>query len=184
MTYEEYKNSKDVKNKKNYFKIFIDKLFTVVIFTMCIIIISNYSPKFKAFITDNVLNTTLDFSKFNKLINKTTSVFKVNDTKDVLNIYESKKTEKYLDGIKYIVSENEIVQAKDGGIVTFIGNKDGYNNTVIIQQSNGYYAWYGNIEESIKLYDYVERGSQIGKASHEYYYVLLKDDKVVDLNEG
>ena len=75
--------------------------------------------------------------------------------------------------------DNEKILLKNSGIVTFIGNKDGYNNTIIVQQSNGYYAWYGNIKESIKLYDYVEKGSEIGSASGEYYYVLLKDDKPI-----
>ena len=79
---------------------------------------------------------------------------------------------------------DENIYVKDSGIVTYIGNKEGYNNTIIIQQSNGYYAWYGNIKESVKLYDYVEKGSILGSASKEYYYVLLKDDKVVDISEG
>ena len=67
--------------------------------------------------------------------------------------------------------------------VTYIGEKEGYNNTVIIQQSNGYYAWYGNIKENVKLYDYVESGTQIGTASNEYYYVLLKDDKPLSIHD-
>ena len=74
--------------------------------------------------------------------------------------------------------------AQDSGIVTFIGKKEGYNNTIIIQQSNGYYAWYGNVSESIKIYDYIEKGSVIGSADKEYYYALFKDDKKVDLNEN
>ena len=68
--------------------------------------------------------------------------------------------------------------------VTFIGEKEGYNNTIIVQQSNGYYAWYGNVTEKVKLYDYVEKGTVIGTATDEYYYVLLKDDKPVNINEN
>ena len=72
----------------------------------------------------------------------------------------------------------------DSGIITFIGEKEGYNNTIIVQQSNGYYAWYGNVTEKVKLYDYVEKGTVIGTATDEYYYVLLKDDKPVNINEN
>ena len=75
--------------------------------------------------------------------------------------------------------EQEIIQ-KESGIVTFIGEKEGYNNTIIIQQSNGYYAWYGNVQEKVKLYDYVEQGEILGTSKDNfYYYVLYKDDKPI-----
>lgn len=183
MTYEEYKNKKDSK-ANNIFKKILSKLFTIVIFTMIVITLSNTSPKFKSFIVDKVLNSTIDFSFVNKLSNKVTNVFKTsNNTLPVVK-EENNRKERYKDGIKYIVNKGASVNIKDSGIVTYIGNKDGYNNTVIIQQSNGYYAWYGNIKEEVKLYDYIESGSKIGKTlSNEYYYVLLKDNKPVNLNE-
>lgn len=183
MTYEEYKNKKDSK-ANNIFKKILSKLFTIVIFTMIVITFSNTSPKFKSFIVDKVLNSTIDFSFVNKLSNKVTNVFKTsNNTLPVVK-EENNRKEKYKDGIKYIVNKGASVNIKDSGIVTYIGNKDGYNNTVIIQQSNGYYAWYGNIKEEVKLYDYIESGSKIGETlTNEYYYVLLKDNKPVNLNE-
>ncbi len=183
MTYEEYKNKKDSK-ANNIFKKILSKLFTIVIFTMIVITLSNTSPKFKSFIVDKVLNSTIDFSFVNKLSNKVTNVFKTsNNTLPVVK-EENNRKERYKDGIKYIVNKGASVNIKDSGIVTYIGNKDGYNNTVIIQQSNGYYAWYGNIKEEVKLYDYVESGSKIGSSlTNEYYYVLLKDNKPVNLNE-
>lgn len=183
MTYEEYKNKKDSK-ANNIFKKILSKLFTIVIFTMIVITLSNMSPKFKSFIVDKVLNSTIDFSFVNKLSNKVTNVFKTsNNTLPVVK-EENNRKEKYKDGIKYIVNKGASVNIKDSGIVTYIGNKDGYNNTVIIQQSNGYYAWYGNIKEEVKLYDYIESGSKIGSSlTNEYYYVLLKDNKPVNLNE-
>lgn len=183
MTYEEYKNKKDSK-ANNIFKKILSKLFTIVIFTMIVITLSNTSPKFKSFIVDKVLNSTIDFSFVNKLSNKVTNVFKTpNNTLPVVK-EENNRKERYKDGIKYIVNKGASVNIKDSGIVTYIGNKDGYNNTVIIQQSNGYYAWYGNIKEEVKLYDYIESGSKIGETlTNEYYYVLLKDNKPVNLNE-
>lgn len=183
MTYEEYKNKKDSK-ANNIFKKILSKLFTIVIFTMIVITLSNTSPKFKSFIVDKVLNSTIDFSFVNKLSNKVTNVFKTsNNTLPVVK-EENNRKERYKDGIKYIVNKGASVNIKDSGIVTYIGNKDGYNNTVIIQQSNGYYAWYGNIKEEVKLYDYIESGNKIGSSlTNEYYYVLLKDNKPVNLNE-
>ncbi|MBR2138128.1 MAG: M23 family metallopeptidase [Bacilli bacterium] len=180
MTYEEYKNNKNPKEHK-IIKVILNKLFTIIIFTMIIVIISNLSPKFREFVYNNVLNNSLDFSFVNKILEKTSNVFKEEQTKQVFN--EIKEYEPYKDGIKYKIKENENIYLKDSGIVTYIGEKEGYNNTVIIQQSNGYYAWYGNIKENVKLYDYVESGTQIGTASNEYYYVLLKDDKPVSIHD-
>ncbi len=190
MTYEEYKNTKDSSTKKrksnSLFKKLLSKLFTIVIFVMLVVIVSNYSESFRNFVINDVLNNTMDFSKVNNLVDKMTAIFKTekDDTIPVASINEN-KYEKYKDGIKYFIKENENVIVKDSGIVTFIGEKEGYNNTIIVQQSNGYYAWYGNVKESVKLYDYVEKGSILGSASNEYYYVLLKDDKPVDtINEN
>lgn len=183
MTYEEYKNNKNEKPKNEILKKILSKLFTIIIFIMLVVTISNYSPGFKNFIIDDVLNSTYDFSKVNKLINNFTTVFK-NDNTTKVSFVENKTHEKYLDGVKYIIGENEEIKLKSSGIVTYIGKKNGYNNTIIVQQSNGYYAWYGNVKESIKLYDYIEAGETIGTSSDEYYYVLFKDDKPVDLNEG
>ena len=180
MTYEEYKNRSN--NKNNIFKTFLNKLFTIIIFSMVIIIISNHSPRFKSFIIDKVLNSTMNFSIFNKFVNKTTNVFKDNEVTKTVSKIELNSI-KYKDGVKYLIGENEKIKLKDSGIITFIGNKEGYNNTIIVQQSNGYYAWYGNIKESVKLYDYIEKGEVIGTASDEYYYVLLKDDKPININD-
>ena len=186
MTYEEYKSNKlsSNKNKKsnNFFKKLLSKFLTIVIFVMIVLIASNFSSKFRNFLINDVLNNTMDFSKVNKLVNKVTSIFKTEENDDTLPVanIDTKTQEKYLDGVKYFVGENEEIKLKDSGIVTFIGEKEGYNNTIIIQQSNGYYAWYGNIKESVKLYDYLEKGTTIGSASNEYYFVLYKDGKVVN----
>ena len=111
--------------------------------------------------------------------------FKTNDNVKTVMKDETEQTEKYKDGVKYIVNDGDDIIIKDSGIVTFIGDKEGYNNTIIIQQSNGYYAWYGNIKEEVKLYDYIESGSKIGTSlTNEYYYVLLKDNKPVNINEN
>lgn len=178
MTYDEYKNPKP--NKRSFLQVLISKLFTIIIFTMLVIIVSNHSVRFRNFIINDVLNKTMDFSWFNSRVNKVTNVFKNKETIPVIK--EVNTCSKYKDGIKCLNNGNVIL--KSSGIVTFIGEKEGYNNTVIIQQSDGLYAWYGNINESVKLYDYLESGSVIGSSENEYYYVLLKDDKPIELNES
>ncbi len=181
MTYEEYKNNKEGSNKKSFIRSAFSKLFTIIVFVLIVMIISNLSPDFRKFVSDNLLNKTIDFSIINKFTNKITDVFKSEIETPVIKT--ETQQEKYKNGIKYIYSGD--VYVKDSGIVTFVGEKEDYGNTVIIQQSNGYYAWFGNIKESVKLYDYVEANTVLGTSEDEYYYVLLKEDKPVNiLNES
>ena len=178
MTYEEYKNESN-NNSNNFFRSIFSKLFTIVIFCMIVIIISNTNEKFKNFLINDVLNNTMDFSKMNNLLDRFTNVYK-NDNKEEQVFNEIKESEEYMDGYKYYVNEKDNIVMRDSGIITFIGEKEGYGNVVIVQQSNGYYAWYGNIKESVKLYDYIEKGEYLGNSiSDFYYYVLYKDDKPI-----
>ena len=170
MTYEEYKNESN-NNNNNFFKLIFSKLFTIVIFCMIVITISNTNEKFRNFLINDVLNNTMDFSKMNNLLDRAKQ-FGVSE-KDI-------ESEEYMDGYKYYVIEKDNIIMKDSGIITFIGEKEGYGNVVIVQQSNGYYAWYGNIKESVKLYDYIEKGEYLGNSMSDfYYYVLYKDDKPI-----
>ncbi len=177
MTYEEYKKGSKIK-KNNIIKIFLGKLFTIIIFSMIVIIVSNSNESFRNFLINDVLNSTMDFSKVNNTLDNISGVFKETEEKQVYN--EIVEKEVYKDGYKYNVKKEQEIIQKESGIVTFIGEKEGYNNTIIIQQSNGYYAWYGNVKEKVKLYDYVEQGEILGTSKDNfYYYVLYKDDKPI-----
>jgi len=185
MTYEEYKNSKKGKNKKSFFKKLISKILIVIILLLCIMIACNYSPRFKEFINDKVLGDTFDFSKINNFISE---LNKEDKTVPAIKEVEDTKTnnvfQKYKEGVKYQIKKGESINIKESGIVTYIGEKEGYNNTIIVQQSNGYYAWYGNIKEEIKLYDYVTKGNTLGTAiADEYYFALFKDGKPLDITD-
>lgn len=176
MTYEDYK--KGSTNKKTIIKKIFSKLYTITIFTMFVIILSNSNESFRNFLINDVLNNTMDFSKVNNALDSVTNVFKEDNSKVVFK--ESKESEEYKDGYKYYVKKNEAILLKDSGIVTFIGEKEVYGHTIVIQQSNGYYAWYSNINEKVKLYDYIEAGETIGESKEDfYYYVLFKDDKPI-----
>ena len=57
------------------------------------------------------------------------------------------------------------------------------NNIVYIKDNHLNFDKY--IKEEVKLYDYIESGSKIGTSlTNEYYYVLLKDNKPVNINEN
>ena len=92
MTYEEYK--KGSKNERNnILKIFLSKLFTIVIFSMIVIITSNTNEQFRNFLINDVLNSTMDFSKVNNTLDNMSGLFKENQDKQVFNEISEKVIE-------------------------------------------------------------------------------------------
>ena len=113
----------------------------------------------------------------NKVAKNTTPVF--NETLT----YNSKS--KYLDGVKLEVSTNYLVPIIKEGLVVFSGEKEGYGNVIIIQGVDDINIWYGNMSNtSVKLYDYVEKGSLLGEVSNNTLYLVYeKDGKFLDIEE-
>ena len=85
---------------------------------------------------------------------------------------------------KLTVESNYLVKSLDSGIVVFIGDKDKYGKTVIIQQMNGVDVFYGNVTSSVNMYDYVEKGSLIGETiDTNLYLAFQKEGSFVDYKE-
>ena len=95
------------------------------------------------------------------------------------------KANVYKDGVELKVSNQYMVPTIESGIVVFIGEKEGYGNTVIIEQVNGIDVWYSNIKISdIKMYDYIEKGSLLGESlDNKLYMVFQKEGKYLDYKE-
>ena len=122
---------------------------------------------------ENKFGSALPFSKY---FEEVTPVFN-----EKLNYTEKNK---YKDGVSLVVEEDYLVPAIDSGIVIFIGEKEGYGNTIIIQQENGIDVWYSNLKEiNLKLYDYIKEGNLIGASNNNLYLVFTKDGEVVDYQE-
>ncbi len=69
-----------------------------------------------------------------------------------------KSIESYKDGEVLSLSSNTLINNLTSGVVVFVGEKDDYGETVIIQGVDGVDIWYGNLTNvSVKLYDYVEK---------------------------
>ncbi|MGD8188826.1 peptidoglycan DD-metalloendopeptidase family protein [Brevibacillus ginsengisoli] len=85
------------------------------------------------------------------------------------------------------VGETGQVLNEEKGIVTYVGDKSGYNQTVIVQLAGGREVWYGNLETShVQLNDYLKVGDLIGIAksfspTDRYLYLgLKKEDSFID----
>ena len=180
MTIEEYKNKKkgQTVSSNKYLNGLVKRTMICFVFVLLVLAISLTSETGRNYIKKYLLETNFEFSKINSIYNK--YIGKLNneniETVNSNQLLEYTKEEEYKDGVKLTVSENYNVNLLESGIVVYIGEKEGYGNTIIVQQSNGIDAWYGNIENvGVKIYDYIEKGSIIGNASNTLYLVFQKN---------
>ncbi len=112
-----------------------------------------------------------DITPFQDLVKDNTKlVFNDNLVYKEANIYK--------DGVKLTVEKNYLVPTLESGIVVFIGDKDGYGKTIIIEQTDGVDVWYGNVDNvNVSLYDYVSKGEFLAEANEKLYMVFQKNGK-------
>lgn len=176
--------------KKNVRNFITRALITVIIFLIGMILVKSDSS-IKNGILKQVYDTNFKFTKiksvYEKYFGNILSVDKLAiDEKQVFQESLSyQKANSYLAGVKLKVSENYMVPVLESGIVIFMGEKDGYGNTVVIEQVDGIDVYYSNIStDGIKLYDYVEKGKLLGEAQDEkLYLVFQKDGSYLDYKE-
>ena len=67
----------------------------------------------------------------------------------------------------------------------FIGEKENYGNTIVVEQTDGIEVFYSNIKlNNIKLYDYLEKGELLGEVNdNTLYLVFEKEGKYLDYKE-
>lgn len=172
------------RNKKGERKPFksskiLTKLLLSVILVLGLLVIFKIDHKYEELFTKNVLTDSLSFMNINNWyqnnfgslipLKKEAYVFSNN-----LNYY---KISSYLDGEVLEVASSSVVANINGGIVVFIGEKEGYGNVVIIQGNDGYDIWYGNLTNiSVSLYDYLEKETVIGQTIDDKLYLVIKKD--------
>lgn len=187
MTLEEYekgKNGQTVGNRK-YLKNLILRTLVTIILILSILIISNFSELAKKNIVKYLFQTDFKFSSINKIYNKYfLDLFKNKDNIIPVNLDKNidfDKAEVYKEGVSISMNNDSTISLLNSGIVVFIGEKEGYNNTIIIQQSNGIDVWYGNVDNvSVKLYDYIEKNTVIASSKEKLYIVFQKDGEFLD----
>jgi len=179
-------------NKKiKYLKKLITRTLLSIILVLSISIFIKIDKDNALLIDEYMFQDSLEFTKINNwyqnnigsLIpelnnNETTLVFSSDDLKKSNYIT-------YLDGIKFDIKKNSPISLFCGGIVVFIGEKDGYGNTLILQGNDGIDYWYGGITNlNVNLYDYLEKDTLIGETGDNYLYLILqKDGKFISYDE-
>ena len=160
---------------------FISKLLITIILVLIILIGSRKSTNFKDAIYKNVYDKNISFAYLNTLYTKylgSIIPFKLNlGVTPVFNeTLKYKKMESYMDGVSLDVDENYLVPAINSGLVIFVGEKENLGNTIVILGEDGVEVWYSNINNNIKLYDYIEKGSYIGDTLSDKLYLTFKQD--------
>ena len=188
MTLEEYKSKKkgQTVGSNKYLNGLVKRTMICFVFVLLVLAISLMSETGRSYIKKYLLETNFEFSKINTLYNKYIGKLTDENTEVVSGnqLLEYTSKEKYNDGVKLTVSENYNVNLLESGIVVYIGEKEGYGNTIIVQQSNGIDAWYGNIENvDVKIYDYIEKGTIIGNANKTLYLLFQKNGEILNYED-
>lgn len=198
----EYKYASKVLGKeKKEFKLFdgikkiVFKILISILLLLMGLIILKIDKKSSGTIYKFIYETNFDFATLNELYKKyfgdiipfesEVSSFMKQDIPVFSEEISYKNLSIYKEGVSLEVGTDYLVPVLDEGIVIFIGEKEGFGNTVIIQQTDGVNVWYGNISNiNANLYDYVSKGEFLGTAvSNDIYFVLEKDGEYLDYKE-
>ena len=157
-------------------------LITVIIFLVGMILVKSNSD-FKNIILDEVYDNNFKFTKIKNFYQKyfgnilSIDQLMVEEQPVFKEKLSYEKADTYLDGVKLKVSDHYMVPVLESGIVIFMGEKEDYGNTVVIEQIDGVDVYYSNIStEGIQLYDYVEKGSLLGEAQDKNLYLIFQKD--------
>ena len=186
----DYSTSKFLSNKKsrNYFKSFLNKILFCVLLFLILLISIKINPNLKNKIYKFVYENNISFSRFKEIYDKYlggTVPFDKITVDDTVSVFsESIKYNEIVsfnNGAKLGVEDSYLVPVLESGIVVYMGEKEGYGYTIIVQQNDGVDCWYSNINSSVKLYDYIEKGSLLGEAKDNNIYLYFqKNGEFID----
>lgn len=194
MNVGEYRKKKKVVKKltlKKGIKNLINKCLIVIILLLITLILMKTDTKFKNNVIKYVYEDSFHFTKlkelYEKYFGKILSVDKVVPKEEP--VFKEKlayqKANVFKDGVQLQVNDNYMVPLLESGIIVFMGEKEGYGNTIIIEQIDGIDVWYCNIKtNNIKMYDYIEKGNLLGEVNGDkMYMVFQKEGKFLNYKE-
>ena len=184
MNESKFLSKKNKSKRDNKFISLLSKIMLAFVLFLVFLIITKKNPELKRTIDNKLFSNNFSFAKINKWYkDKFGSVIPLDDIvpdKEV-QVFDEKlnysKEEKYKDGVKLKVSNNYLIPALDSGVIVFIGEKDNYGKTIIVQQVNGIDVWYGNVDsEKVSLYDYIEKGNLLGEVKDQTLFLAFQKD--------
>lgn len=182
-----YLNKKS-KKKNNFFSSFLIRLCISIIILILVLIGLKYDQNTNKIVSKFLNDKNINMASINNWYKKN-----FGDITPFQNLVKDKSKLVFNDVIKYTnlkeesgkitlsVSDTYLVPVIESGIVVFQGEKEGYGKTIIIEQTDGVYVWYGNIENSnLNVYDYASKSEIIGEAKKTLYLSFQKNGEYVD----
>jgi len=184
-------NKKENNVMKKYVNNLVIRCLLVVVILLTLSIVYKNDNDLKDKISSYFFEESISFTKINKLYEKYLGgilPLKKTDNSTVTEVFDEKlsysSTSLYYDGIKMSVADSYLVPSLEEGMVVFVGEKENYGKTIIVENLDGIDYWYGNISNtSLKLYDYVEKGTLIGEVQSDLYMVFSRDGKYLNYEE-
>lgn len=184
--------SKPKTNVKTVFQKIMLKILVCIVFLLVGLIVLKIDKNNSKIIYKFIYEDTLNFAKLNEMYQKYLGdilPFKTNNNKNVVPVFSEEikydSLSIYKDGISLEVGNEYLIPILEDGIVIFIGEKEDYGNTIIIQQTDGINLWYGNVKNvNVDLYDYVSKGEFLAASnSKEMYLIFEKDGNFLNYKE-
>ncbi len=183
----EKKNVKKVSKMSRFFS----KFLVLIIITLSCLIVLKSNANLRGKIYRIVFESNIKFPKINELYEKYfgSSLPLTGDNNNLSMVSSEKinysKKEAFKDGVKLTVNENYAIPLLKGGIVVFTGEKEGYGNTVIVQDADDVEVWYSNLKEiKVSMYDYLKKGDIIGESNgNNFTLVFTRNGEVLDYKE-
>ena len=178
-----FKNKKNTIKDHKRIKTIISKLLLGIIFFLISLIFTNTNNKNLLLYKEYVFTESMPFTKirnwyeshFGEILPLQKGIETVFNEELVY-----KEINDYKDGKELLVANNSIVNSLESGVIVYIGNKEDYGSTIIIQGIDGYDIWYGNVTNSpYKLYDYIEKNNVIGETIDDKLYLVIKKDNQI-----
>lgn len=174
-----------------YLRSLILRSLTVIVLFLILAILSKSNQVYKDTIVTNLYEKNFSFTKMKNLYNKYLGGIIPLDkvAPETIPVFNEKleytNESIYHNGVKLEVSTNYLVPIIEEGMIVYIGEKENYGNVIIVEGIDGIDIWYGNMETtSVKLYDYVEKGTYLGTTKENYLYLVYsKEGKFLDYKE-
>lgn len=178
------RNNTSVNNRKiKYLKNLVTRILISIILVIGICIIVKINSDNSMLVNEYFFKESLRFTQINNWYQKNFGKLLPNsgEVSELVfgsNDLNTASYEEYLNGVKFNLAKNSPVTLLNGGIVVFIGEEEGYDNTIIIQGNDGIDYWYGGITNvNVNLYDYLEKDTLIGETKENYLYLVLQKGK-------
>lgn len=156
----------------------ITKILLSLIFLFGSLIFTSLKDEYLVMYKKYVFDSTFNFMEFKNFYNKISGKKEDKDVMVMGTGLEYTSITPYLEGESLTIDKEVPINILNDGIVVFVGEKEGFNNTVIIQGSDGYDIWYGNLENiDVKIYDYVDTNKIIASATDNLYLLITKDQE-------